>query len=131
MTQTEFLSSLVYRDSEAQSNASVGTFQELFKDFEALPIKHSKTGAAHSTIMLRNVTTNRVTNVICSLALTNLFRANLITMNEIVGFPIFQGTNGGVFVGLPAQGWTAIATITKKDYVVAPITVNNLLNASA
>jgi hypothetical protein len=127
MTTTQFLGNLVYRDAESQENASVGIFKDLFaKDFNALLVRNSKTGARRATIMLqRKDDATKVTNIVCSAALTDLVRAGKLGIEEIMLFPCFGGEKGN-FVGLPSQGWSELSAITPREYKIALLSPEQL-----
>jgi hypothetical protein len=125
MTTEELLSTMVFTDATANDTQSPGTLQQVFTDFDLLPVKHSKTGAARSTILARKG--DKVTTIVCSPAVTELFRANIISMEHIVGFPILRANNGGTFVTLPSNGWTAVKDIVRKDFVPAPVSHNDII----
>lgn len=124
MTKEELLSGLTFTEAKGNDAQSAGTFKEVFEGFDVLPVKHSKNGAARATILVRK--DNKVANVICSPAVTELFRANQLTINQIMGFPILKANNGGIFVTLPSTGWSAIQDITVKDFQVVPVSVSEL-----
>ena len=124
MTKEELLSKLTFTEAKGNDAQSAGTFKEVFEGFDVLPVKHSKTGAVRSTFLVRK--DNKVATVVCSPAVTELFRANQLTTNQIMGFPILYGNNGGIYVTLPSTGWSAIQDITVKDFQVAPISVADL-----
>lgn len=129
MTKTELLKDIKWVE-ETVNATSVGNFKELFSDYSSLLIKQSKNGATRATIMIKK--DGKITNITCSEKLTTLVRANKLGMQEIAGFPVFKSDrNGGIFVGLPSDGWVEIATIVIKDYVPAAVTVDEILGASA
>lgn len=125
MTTQELLSTMTFTDATANDTQSVGTFKEVFTGFDILPVKHSKNGAARSTIMIRK--DNKVATVVCSPAVTELFRANIINMEHILGFPILRGNNGGTYVTLPSLGWTAVKDMKVVDFVPAPVKHEDLI----
>ena len=125
MTTEELLSTMTFTDATANDAQSPGTLQEIFTGFELLPVKNSKSGAKRASIMARK--DNKVYTIVCSPAVTELFRANLISMEHIVGFPILRGNNGGTYVTLPSSGWVAIKDIVRKDFVPAPVAHNDLI----
>ena len=119
------LEKLVYREATSQDGINAGTISEVFADFEMLPVKNSKSGARRSTIMFKK--DGKVTNVILSAVLTDAFRAGVVEKEHIIGFPmIWNEDKQQLFVGFPAEGWTKTATITVKNYVVAPFDHNDV-----
>ena len=129
MTKTELLKDIVWKD-EAANSTSVGNFKELFSDYSSLLVKFSKNGANRSTIMLKK--DGKVSNITCSEKLTALIRSGKLGMNEIAGFPVFKSDTGkGIFVGLPSDGWVEIKTIVVKDFVPAPVSMDEIIKASA
>lgn len=125
MTKEELLSTMVYTDATANDTQSPGTLQDVFTGFDLLPVKHSKNGAERASIMARK--DNKVTTIVCSPAVTELFRANIISLEHIIGFPILRGNNGGTYVTLPSNGWTPIKDIVKVDFVPAPVSHEDLI----
>jgi hypothetical protein len=105
-----------------------GVVNEVFKDFEMLPVKHSKNKARRCTIMLRNKTTGKVAaqTLVMSEPLTDLYRADKITINHIVGFPVFHGDKG-LFVGLPSAGWQEISNVTAIEYKPMAVSPEELI----
>lgn len=128
MTVQEILQTITYRDDASQGNESIGNFQEIFSQFDALPVKVSKSGARRCTIMLRNKQTGKLTNqnVVMSPTVTDLFRGNKVTMEHIAGFPVFHGDKG-FFVGLPSQGWIEVKTIKVAQWVPEAISPEDLV----
>ena len=124
MTKQELLASLTFQEAKGNDVQSPGTFKEIFEGYDVLPLKHSKNGAARSSILVRK--DNKVTTIVCSPAVTELFRANQLTINQIMGFPILVGSNGGVYVTLPSTGWSAVEDIAVKDFQVVPVSVSEL-----
>ena len=115
----QVLQKLVWRDEQTQNNAAVGTMKEIFADFDYLPIKKSKTGALRATFLFKDKVSKKVTNVICSEALTPLFRSGKISVEQIMGFPvIWNEERKALFVGLPSTGWAGVETVTVQDYEV-------------
>lgn len=115
----QILKKLEWRDELTQNNASVGTMKEIFADFEMLPIKHSKKGAKRASFLFKDKVSKKVTNVICSEALTPLYRNGKIKEEQILGFPvIWNEERKALFVGLPSAGWINVETITVQDYQV-------------
>ena len=125
MTTEELLSTMEFKDATANDAQSPGTVKEVFAGFELLPVKNSKTGAVRATIMARK--DNKVYTIVCSPAVTELFRANMITMEHIIGFPILRGNNGGTYITLPSSGWIAVKDIVKKDFVPAPVALEDII----
>ena len=118
----EFLNSLTYQDAEAQSSASVGTFQEIYSgSFKARLQRLSKNfkedgkTPKNSSVMLTNILTGKITWLTCSNALTPFVRSGVITMEHIMLLPVFRGNNGGNYVGLPAQDSREITEIEAKE----------------
>jgi hypothetical protein len=127
-TVEQLLQSITYRDEQFQNSASIGVVNEVFKDFEMLPVKHSKNKARRCTIMLRNKTTGKVAaqTLVMSEPLTDLYRADKITINHIVGFPVFHGDKG-LFVGLPSAGWQEISNVTAIEYKPMAVSPEELI----
>ena len=118
----EFLSSLTYQDAEAQESASVGTFEEIYSaDFKARLQRFSKrfkedgVTPRNSSVMLTNIETGRITWLTCSIALTPFVRSGVITLEHIMLLPVFRGTNGGNYVGLPTQDSVAVSEIESQE----------------
>ena len=125
MTTQQLLSDILWKD-EAASGSSVGTFQELFTDFQSLLVKESKNGAKHSTVMIRK--DGKVTNITCSLRLTSLVRAGKLGMSEIAGFPVFKSDkNGGIYIGLPSDGWLEVRSIKVKEFIPVAVSINDTI----
>lgn len=124
MTTQELLSDVIWREENA-NNAAVGTFKDLFSDYESLLVKNSKNGATRATIMIKK--DGKVANITCSEPLTKLVRANKLGMNEIAGFPVLKSDGKGIFVGLPSSGWVEVRSIEVKDYVAAPISMSEMI----
>jgi|GWRWMinimDraft_13_1066021.scaffolds.fasta_scaffold01419_7 hypothetical protein len=115
----QVLQKLVWRDEQTQNSASVGTMKEIFADFEFLPVKNSKKGAKRATFLFKDKVSKKVTNVICSEALTPLYRSGKIKEEQIMGFPvIWNEERKALFVGLPSTGWVGVETITVQNYEV-------------
>lgn len=114
----ELLQTITYKDEMSSQEASLGTVKEIFKDFEILPVKHSKNGARRATIMLRNKATGKLTNqqLVMSPAVTDLFRADKITVNHIAGFNVSHIEGKGFFVMLPSAGWIEVVKLTVAEY---------------
>ena len=125
MNTQQLLSDILWKDEAAQGTA-VGTFQELFAEFQSLLIKESKSGAARSTIMIRK--DGKVTNITCSERLTGLVRAGKLGMSEIAGFPVFKSDkNKGIYVGLPSDGWIEVRSIKVKEFIPVAVTINDTI----
>lgn len=125
MTKTELLKDIVWKD-EAANSTSVGNFKDLFSDYSSLLVKFSKNGAKRSTVMLKK--DGKVTPITCSEKLTDLVRGGKLGMSEIAGFPVFKSDrNGGIFIGLPSDGWVEIRTIVVKDFVPQAVSVDEIL----
>lgn len=131
MNVQEILSSIVYHDEASKGKNDIGNFQEVFSDFEGLPVKTSKNGARRASIMLKNKQTGLVAkNPVCmSPALTDLFRSDKVTMEHIAGFPVFHGDKG-FFVGLPGQGWTDIKSIKVAEYKPTVVSAQDVADFS-
>ena len=129
MTKTELLKDIVWKDESANST-SVGNFKELFSDYSSLLVRQSKNNALRATVMLKK--DGKVTPIVCSAKLTTLVRAGKLGMNEIAGFPVFKSDrNGGIFIGLPSDGWVEISTIKVKDFVPQAVSLDEIIGASA
>jgi hypothetical protein len=125
MTTEQLLSDILWKDEAAQGTA-VGTFKEVFSEFQSLLIKESKNGAARSTIMIRK--DGKVSNITCSERLTNLVRAGKLGMSEIAGFPVFKSDkNKGIYVGLPSDGWLEVRSIKVKEFIPVAVTINDTI----
>jgi hypothetical protein len=124
----EILQTITYRDEQFQNSSSLGTVQEIFKDFTILPIKESKNGARRASIMLKNKLTGKVAEqvLVMSTSLTDLFRADKVTTDHIAGFPVFHGEKG-FFVGLPSAGWIEVSSITVKEYKPQAVALEDLI----
>jgi hypothetical protein len=124
----EILQTITYRDEQSQGNSSIGTVKEIFKDFEFLPVKHSKNGARRASLMMRNIATGKVAEqvLIMSPTLTDLFRDNKVTLNHVAGFPVFHGEKG-FFVGLPSAGWVEVKKITIEQYAPQAVALEELI----
>jgi hypothetical protein len=124
----EILQTITYRDEQFQNSSSLGTVQEIFKDFTILPIKESKNGARRASIMLKNKLTGKVAEqvLVMSTSLTDLFRADKVTTDHIAGFPVFHGEKG-FFVGLPSAGWVEVSSITVKEYKPQAVALEDLI----
>ena len=125
MTTEQLLSDVLHRD-EASQGTSVGTFQEMFADFQSLLVKESKTGAKRATVMVRK--DGKVYAIVCSERLTGLVRAGKLGMSEIAGFPIFKSDkNKGIYVGLPSDGWLEVRSIKVKEFIPVAVTINDTI----
>ena len=110
-----------WRTSENTGKASIGTFKDLFGQFEALLLRKSKTGAERATILMTDPADRTKTfNVICSIEITPRVRSGEITLEHIAQFPVFHGEKG-FFVGIPSEGWVAVKKIVAKQYIAKPI----------
>jgi hypothetical protein len=125
MTTEELLSTMTFTDATANDAQSPGTLKEVFTGFDLLPVKNSKSGAQRATIMARK--DNKVYTIVCSPAVTELFRADMISMEHIVGFPILRGNNGGTYVTLPSSGWVSIKDIVIKNFVPGPVSHEDII----
>ena len=125
MNTQQLLADILWKD-EAASGTSVGTFKEMFADFQSLLVRESKKGATRSTVMIRK--DGKVTNITCSERLTSLVRAGKLGMSEIAGFPIFKSDkNGGIYIGLPSDGWLEVRSIKVKEFIPVAVTINDTI----
>jgi hypothetical protein len=116
-----------WRTSETTGNASIGTFKEVFSQFEALLLCKSKNGAERATILMTDPADRTKTfNVVCSIEITPRVRSREITLEHIAQFPVFHGEKG-FFVGIPNEGWVAVKKIVAKAYVAKPINFEKLI----
>ena len=124
VTKTELLAGILWSEPTTSTDASVGTFQELFGEFKSLLVRTSKNGAAHATVLIQNAE-GQTKPIVCSTNLTALVRANKIGLEEIMGFPVFKSTtHDGIYVGLPGSGWVETKKVVKREYVAAAISLD-------
>lgn len=125
-TAEQILQSIVWRDDNPQTGNGLGTLKEVFPTAEILLVKNSKTGAKRATIMVKK--DGKVTNLICSEALTPLVRDGRITAEHLAGFPIiFNDKQNSLYIGFPSTGWTEVRTITVKEFVPEAISLEEMI----
>jgi hypothetical protein len=127
----EILSKLVWKDPETENaGASVGNCSTIFKDCELLAIKHSKNGAKRATFMFKNKE-GKTQTVAMSPRVTELYRADKITEDQILGFPVMYSDKlNSLFIGLPSSGWIEVKAIKVKDFKPSGLSLEDLIKAS-
>lgn len=118
LTKQQLLAGIDWTDAAENNNASVGTFQEIFGDFECFLNRFSKNGPdVMATMMVKDPTTNKVKPVVCSKKLTALVRANTsITEEHIMNLPVFKHKDhSGIYVGLKGQSFKKVGEIEALD----------------
>lgn len=103
ITKKELLAGIDWMDATENNNASVGTFQEIFGDYECFLNRFSKNGPeVMATVMIKDPTTGKTKAIVCSKKLTALVRANTtVTIEHIMNLPVFKHKeHSGIYVGL-------------------------------
>jgi hypothetical protein len=125
MTTNEILAKLETRDAN-QGTESLGTIKQLFADHEMFVVRKSKNNAKRAAVLLKK--DGKVHTVVCSEEMTPLVRSGQITKENLAGFPvIYNEERNALFVGLPAEGWVSVKTITVRDFVPSVVSPENLL----
>ena len=130
VTKQQLLAGIDWTDAKENQSASVGTFQELFSDFNAILVRKSKNGAKLATVLLQDPTTGKTKPVCCSERLTALVRANeAITIEHIMNLPVFKHKeHSGIYVGLKGQNFKKVEEIQAID--LAPSATFNMEDAA-
>ena len=133
-TLEKLISTVVY-DQVTRSNDLVvlGTVNTMFPDWKSYFVKTSKTNAERATVLFKK--DGKMVNVVMSPRVTQLYRDNKITENEIVGFPVFYITKNELgeaiaprlSLGLPPTGWILVSKIVLKPFVPSAITHEELI----
>ena len=116
VTKTQLLAGIDWMDAKENNSKSIGTFQEIFGQFEAMLIRKSKTGAKLATILVKNE--EGKTKAVClSENLTALVRSNeSVTLEHIMNLPVFKhATHSGIYVGLKGQNFKPVDEIEAID----------------
>lgn len=116
VTKTQLLAGIDWMDAKENKSASVGTFQEIFGQYEAMLIRKSKNGAKLATILVKNEK-GETKAVCCSENLTALVRANeSVTIEHIMNLPVFKHKeHSGIYVGLKGQNFKRVDEIDAID----------------
>lgn len=117
MTKKALLAGIDWTDAKENESVSVGTFQEIFGNFEALLIRHSKKGKdVRASVLVKN-DEGQTKAIVCSTRLTELVRANeAITIEHIMNLPVFKHKeHSGIYVGLKGQNFKKVSEIDAID----------------
>ena len=122
MSVEQFLNSLQFSTSDVVSNPPIGTFQELFQDFNAR--MHYSKKLKDDGITLKNVSvmlTHKTkvgadgkpltTFIVCSNNLSPLVRKHNLQLEHIVSLPVFRGENGGSYIGIQGKPMEDVAKV--------------------
>ena len=117
ITKQELLAGIDWMDAKENNSASVGTFQEIFGDFECFLNRFSKQNAKLATVLVKNPTTGKVKAVCCSEKLTALVRANnAVKIEHIMNLPVFKHKeHSGIYVGLKGAEFKKVDEINAID----------------
>ena len=121
MSVEQFLNSLQYSTTETNSNPPIGTFQELFKDFNGRmhytkKLREDKT-LKNVSVMLTHKTKVGADGkpltvfIVCSNNLSPLVREHNLGLEHIMSLPVYRGDNGGTYVGMLAKPMEDIAKV--------------------
>ena len=121
MSVEQFLNSLQYSTSDKNSTPPVGTFQEVFKDYNGRmhytkKLKDDGT-LKNVSVMLTHKTKvddkgqPLTTFIVCSNNLSPLVRAHNLQLEHIMSLPVFRGDNGGSYVGIQAKPMEDVAKV--------------------
>jgi hypothetical protein len=125
-TANDILSQIAWREEKEQTGSSIGTLQTAFSDCELLLVKTSKKNALRATVMIKK--DGKVTNAICSEAMTPLVRQGRITLEHIVNFPlVYNKDKNSIFIGFPSQGWVEAKSITAKEFKATAVNLEDLV----
>lgn len=116
VTKQQLLAGIDWMDATENNNASIGTFQEIFGQYEAMLIRKSKNGAKLATVLVKNEN-GKTKAVCCSENLTALVRSNeSVTLEHIMNLPVFKhATHSGIYVGLKGQNFKRVDEIPAID----------------
>ena len=113
MSVEQFLNSLQYVTSDKSNNPPIGTFQEVFKDYNGrmhYTKKLKEDGTLKNvSVMLTHKTKlgadgkPLTTFIVCSNNLSPLCRKHNLQLEHITSLPIFRGDNGGSYIGIEAK----------------------------
>jgi hypothetical protein len=121
MSVEQFLNSLQYATSDKSNTPPIGTFQEVFKDWNARmhyttkkkddgTLKNVSVMITHKTAL--NDNGQPLTSfIVCSNNLSPLVRENNLKLEHIVSLPVFRGDNGGSYVGIQAKPMEDVAKV--------------------
>ena len=131
MNLAEIKAQVQFVDAEASASTAVGTVQTIYDDCDIVAVvKNSKNGAKRCTIVLTNQEGKR-TNLVMSEALSAEYRADNVSLAQIVLFPVFfKEDTKSFFVGLPTMGKVAVSSIQGEEYKPAKFSVADLMKAS-
>lgn len=121
MSVEQFLNSLQYATSDTSNTPPIGTFQDVFKDWNARmhyttkkkddgTLKNVSVMITHKTAL--NDKGQPLTSfIVCSNNLSPLVRENNLKLEHIVSLPVFRGDNGGSYVGIQAKPMEDVAKV--------------------
>jgi len=126
MTTEEILKGIEWKEA-AEGSSSIGILNEVYnKDHEILLVKTSKNKAKRASLLIKK--DNKVVLVIIGEELTMLVRANIVTLEHLVGFPLmYNDKQNQLYLGRPSEGWKAIADVSVVDYVPQPVALEDLI----
>ena len=121
MSVEQFLNSLQYSTSDKSNTPPVGTFQELFKDYNGRmhytkklkddgTLKNVSVMLTHKTKVDANGQP-LTTFIVCSNNLSPLVREHNLQLEHIMSLPVFRGNNGGSYIGVVAKPMKDIAKV--------------------
>tara|TARA_R110000868_G_scaffold146644_1_gene367547 strand:+ start:74 stop:502 length:429 start_codon:yes stop_codon:yes gene_type:complete len=121
MSVEQFLNSLQYSTSDKSNTPPVGTFQELFKDFNGR-MHYTKKLKDDGTLKNVSVMLTHKTQldakgqpltvfIVCSNNLSPLVREHNLQLEHIMSLPVFRGDNGGTYVGVVAKPMEDVAKV--------------------
>lgn len=121
MSVEQFLNSLQYATSDKSNNPPIGTFQEVFKDFNGRmhytkKLKDDGTLKNVSVMLIHKTALNDkgqplTTFIVCSNNLSPLVRKHNLQLEHIMSLPVFRGDNGGSYVGIQAKPMEDVAKV--------------------
>lgn len=103
MTLAELKNKIVWKDAESDRGESIGKTGDAFTNCNILILRTSKNGAKRATVLFEDKDSKKVTNVTCSLALTEYVRNGEIHEGHIKSLPLFYSEDKGLFIGLGSQ----------------------------
>jgi hypothetical protein len=121
MSVEQFLNSLQFSTNDKNNTPPIGTFQEVFQDWNArmhYTTKKKEDGTLKNvSVMITHKTALNdngqplTTFIVCSNNLSPLCREHNLQLEHIVSLPVFRGDNGGSYVGIQAKPMKAVDKI--------------------